>query len=190
MIQQCASICDVAVHGWRVPAKSENLRNAWARHWATARQWAMSCLIRRQWSECCRMRMTASRYSDPPFWIGLTTVPYTATAVRNTVLYGYGPYRKRAVPTKSKPTTVRRRLQTAVLRYFTVVRAENLFKTLCTEANYICNHIKHILDSHQSPEMSWMVPWARRRCCLTNMRAWIVWGLVCTSQWDSIMCSS
>jgi hypothetical protein len=39
--------------------------------------------------------------------LGLTTVPYTATAVQNTVLYGCGPYRNRTVLTKSKLMTVR-----------------------------------------------------------------------------------
>jgi len=39
--------------------------------------------------------------------VGLTTVPYTAMAVQNTVLYGYGLYRNRAVLTKSKLMTVR-----------------------------------------------------------------------------------
>ena len=42
--------------------------------------------------------------------VGLTTVPYTATAVRNTVLYGYGPYHNQAVLTKSWLVTVRLRL--------------------------------------------------------------------------------
>ena len=115
--------------------------------------------------------------SDLWSWVGLTTVPYTVTAVWNTVLYGYGPYRKRAVLTKSKLTTVRRRPQTAVLRYFTVVRAENLFKTLHMLENYIFNHIKYVLDLHQSPKMSRMAPWARPRCCLTNIRVRMVPGL-------------
>ena len=42
--------------------------------------------------------------------LGLTTVPYTATAVQNTALYGYAPYRKKAVLTKSWLATVRLRL--------------------------------------------------------------------------------
>ena len=38
--------------------------------------------------------------------IGLTTVPYTPTAVQNTALYGYAPYRNKAVLTKSWLATV------------------------------------------------------------------------------------
>ena len=37
-------------------------------------------------------------------WIGLTTVPYTATAVQNTVSYGCGPYRNRTCTCKPIPT--------------------------------------------------------------------------------------
>ena len=67
------------------------------------------------------------------------------------MLYGYGPYRKMAVLMKSKPMMVQQWLQTAVLRYFTVVQAENLFKTLDMLENYICDHVKYVLDVPNAP---------------------------------------
>ena len=38
--------------------------------------------------------------------LGLTTVPYMAMAIQNMVLYGYAPYHKKAVLTKSWLATV------------------------------------------------------------------------------------
>ena len=56
-------------------------------------------------------------------WIvGLTTIPYTVTAVQNTVLYGCGLYHNITVLTKFRLVTVRGWLQTAILWCFMVVR--------------------------------------------------------------------
>ena len=81
------------------------------------------------------------------FWVGLSTVPYTATAVQNTVPYGYWPYRNRAILSKSRHTTVRWRLQTAVLRRFTVLRSENFIQMLYTKLYFIDDHINLYLTS-------------------------------------------
>ena len=74
-----------------------------------------------------RTRICGALLAQLAMPLGLTTVPYTATAAQNTALYGCALYRNKAVLTKSWLVTVRWRLQTAVLRCFTGIRIEYFF---------------------------------------------------------------
>ena len=76
--------------------------------------------------------------------LGLTTVPYTATAVQNMVLYGYRPYCNQDVLTKSWLVTV-----TAINSCLTALYSSTdhiIYSRHCSQVNHLYDHVKIILD--------------------------------------------